>query len=71
MPPTVDTVSARIVIDIASGASPSEIHRDGESPGVDVRAYLAEAMGRGPRTNAETVRGTVFEIWAGTAYGLS
>lgn len=66
----IETVSARIVIDVASGASPV---RD---PTETARAlvwmcerYLAETMGRGPRTDVETVRTTVFEIWARAVYG--
>jgi AcrR family transcriptional regulator len=66
----IETVSARIVIDVASGASPV---RD---PSETARAlvwmcerYLAETMGRGPRADVETVRTTVFEIWARAVYG--
>jgi TetR/AcrR family transcriptional regulator, ethionamide resistance regulator len=66
----IETVSARIVIDVASGAS--RVRDPIETARALVwmcERYLAETMGRGPRTDVETVRTTVFEIWARAVYG--
>ncbi|HEX4219212.1 MAG TPA: TetR/AcrR family transcriptional regulator [Acidimicrobiales bacterium] len=66
----VQTVAARIVIDVNAGAS--EVGDATETARALVwmsERYLAESLGRKPHSDLATVRTTMFEIWTRAVYG--